>query len=182
MNRYATTAIAGALALGLTACQMAKTVDRAGAIAPADGVKAVAAGPGDGIIPSFPGVELAATLAGNDEIPGPGDMKGNGHATVWADTVRDQLCYFLGVDGIETPTVAHIHQGAPGLAGPQVVVLEALAGKNTEGCVNGSSALVASIADNPETYYVNVHSKAFPDGAIRGQLKKVGHPADLAIF
>lgn len=174
MNRYATAAIAGAFALGLAACQMAKTVDRAGDVSPADGAEAAAFGPGDSTIPSFPGIELAATLAGNDEIPGPGNMKGSGQATVWADTVRDQVCYVLGVAGINTPTAAHIHQGAPGIAGPHVAVLEVSAGNKTEGCVNASSALVANIADNPETYYVNVHSEAFPDGAIRGQLKKVG--------
>lgn len=40
-----------------------------------------------------------------------------------------------------------------------------------QGCVsNVDSDLIDRIAANPNRFYVNVHTIAYPDGAIRGQL------------
>ena len=42
----------------------------------------------------------------------------------------------------------------------------------SDGCINGvDPALVADIAANPEDYYVNIHTDAHPNGAVRGQLE-----------
>jgi hypothetical protein len=41
-------------------------------------------------------------------------------------------------------------------------------------CVEGLDAsLLSSITENRAGYYLNVHTTAYPDGAIRGQLGKV---------
>jgi len=39
-----------------------------------------------------------------------------------------------------------------------------------ENCVIASAELAAAIVANPSDYYVNVHTPAYPGGAIRGQL------------
>jgi len=39
------------------------------------------------------------------------------------------------------------------------------------GCVGDQSRpLLRDIKNNPDQYYVNVHTSDFPDGAVRGQL------------
>jgi hypothetical protein len=76
--------------------------------------------------------------------------------------------------GITTATtVAHIHMGAVGVAGNPVFTLEA-SGPFTSPINYTSPALTASqISDlMANLYYVNIHSTAFPNGEIRGQLIK----------
>lgn len=112
---------------------------------------------------------LAASLSGDAEVPGPGDDDGDGFAGI--DIVGDgRLCADLFVRRLDRVTAAHIHDGATGAAGPIVVTLPAPIFGTSSGCVNADQALVDNIVANPAVFYVNVHTQAFPDGAVRGQL------------
>jgi len=122
---------------------------------------ALAAGPATMTVP----------LTGAAEVPGPGDATGTGSATLMPDTAKGQLCYTLSASGSDTPTMAHIHKGAVGVAGPVVVPLKAPASGPVKECTAVPGEVLAAIVANPADYYVNVHSAAFPKGAMRGQLK-----------
>jgi len=84
-----------------------------------------------------------------------------------------QICYTLCVQHLHgTITAAHIHVAPAGKAGPIVVPLKAPVGGTSSGCVVVKQNLAKAILMHPAAYYVNVHTTAFPAGAVRGQLHK----------
>lgn len=122
--------------------------------------------------PSAPRANLAATLTGLQEVPGPGDPDATGTAEVRVDAGAGQLCWDLYARQIDAATMAHIHRGAAGAAGPPVVTLATPgADGHSEGCVAVEEMLGHQIAVQGHEFYVNVHTAAFPGGALRGQLR-----------
>jgi len=135
---------------------------------------------------------LTALLKGSNEVP-PADPDGMGAAAVTIDTSATpaNVCFDLSVTNIDTPILAHIHKGAAGQApaGNVVVDLAAPTSGASSGCVSGTALhpanggfatadeLLADIIANPANYYVNVHTTAFTNGAIRGQLAPNAAPA-----
>jgi len=122
------------------------------------------------------GRPFSTTLTGAAEVPGPGDPDASGTALITLNQGQGEVCFELSwalIDG--TVTAAHIHVRSATVAGDVVVPLftgAALSGTDTaSGCVSGvSEELIKAIRQNPENYYVNIHSDVFPAGAIRGQL------------
>ena len=113
---------------------------------------------------------LEATLTGEQEVPGPGDKDGRGHAVV--KVFKAKVCYALEVKRIKPATAAHIHLGLRGEAGPIVAELKAPTDGSSSGCVGVSRALSKKLREHPRAYYVNVHNNPYPEGAIRGQLHR----------
>ena len=113
---------------------------------------------------------MSTTLTGSAEAPGPGAAKGAGSAELTFDGDKGQVCYTLTANGTDTPTMAHIHKGAVGVPGPVVVPLTAPTDGSAKGCASIAADLMSAILATPSDYYVNVHTAAFPKGAIRGQL------------
>lgn len=115
------------------------------------------------------GRKLVASLSGRVEVP-PGDLDGVGRFVARVNPGQGRLCYTLTSARIGTRTMAHIHEGAAGVAGPPVVTL--LPDSPRETCMAVDKALAEKLIRNPRGYYVNVHTTDHPQGAIRGQLTK----------
>jgi hypothetical protein len=118
------------------------------------------------------GRPLYTALNGSQEVPGPGDPDGSGTALITLNQGQGQVCWELTAVGIATPTAAHIHEGAQGVAGPVVVTLSPPVGGSSSGCASVDAALIQSIRQNPAMFYVNIHNADYPSGALRGQLYK----------
>jgi hypothetical protein len=108
--------------------------------------------------PPNTGVPLYTTMTGGD---------GSGQLTVVIDPPKGQVCYLMNVTGLDNVTMAHIH-------GPDdrpVVTFQPPADGSSGGCQPIDAALSAAILANPGAYYANIHTRTFPGGAIRGNLK-----------
>ena len=121
---------------------------------------------------------LTTRVSGAEEV-GPegeldvGDSDGAGVATVAVSTSARRVCFELWVHDVVLPAVAaHIHGAPPGVNGSVVVPLRAPDGAGrASGCARRlDRSLVEDLVDDPSSYYVNVHTSDFPDGAVRGQL------------
>ena len=115
---------------------------------------------------------LTANLTGAAEVPGPGKVNASGSAVVRVNAVQRRVCYTVNFRNIPNTTMAHIHAGARGVAGPPVVTLERAGPRAFQGCARVTRQLARDLVDRPRRFYVNVHSAAFPEGAIRGQLRR----------
>lgn len=106
---------------------------------------------------------------------------GSGHATMTLS--GNTLRYQINVSDLSGPaTMAHIHVGQPGVAGPPVYTFKinkVKSGKLAEGEIDLSKPLSKSVsADSLKVLlrdgsaYINVHTAAHPSGEIRGQIVK----------
>ncbi len=113
-----------------------------------------------------------ATLTGDAEVPGPGDPNGSGTVQVTLNPDKGEVCYELSVVNLQEATAAHIHKGEKGVEGPVAVPLDAPKTGAAKGCTKADVVVIEAIIQDPTDYYVNVHTAAFPKGAVRGQLSK----------
>jgi hypothetical protein len=95
-----------------------------------------------------------------------------------------EVCWDLSYSGLTgAPTQAHIHQGDAGTNGPIVIPFLPITGlgpTSATGCAFVNPTLAQQIITVPANFYVEVHTIASPNGAIRGQLAKGPPPAGEA--
>lgn len=108
------------------------------------------------------------------------DSKGPAQVKVFEDGTME-FTFTINNKSDETFTRAHIHKAPAGTNGP--IHWDFLEAGNPVASVTGqpaqlrgvarprAAAVLADLLANPQNYYVNVHSTAFPGGAVRGQLQ-----------
>lgn len=118
---------------------------------------------------------LGANEIGDDGRRNAGDDDGEGSFALSAGATN--ICYGYVVKAIDQPTVAHIHKAKAGKNADPLITLQAPdagdPGLASECLEDVSDAVVDDIIEHPRRYYVNVHTEAYPDGAIRGQLQRL---------
>ena len=113
---------------------------------------------------------VGTSMFGHNETgEGAGD-EASGDFSAELDLANGRMCYMLEVEGLDEVTAAHLHEGAKGKDGPPVVTLALLGDDGEDVCVDVDKELLKKISRRQANYYVNVHTAAFPSGAIRGQL------------
>lgn len=117
---------------------------------------------------------FTATLTGAAEVPNAGDPDATGTATVNIDVTDGQVCYEVAVQKIDRPTGMHIHEGGASESGDVVVPMTTPTASDTTttGCADADVRLLGRIAADPDSFYVNVHTAMYPQGAVRGQLSR----------
>jgi hypothetical protein len=144
--------------------------------------------------PGVSTVRFTATLATAQETPPiqNAESTGSGSSTMDFTITRDasgaisnaSVNFQVNMSGFPASTVvtiAHIHTGATGVAGPIListtvnpgeVVLSGGAGNFTRVAVPVKTTDMDAILANPAGFYFNVHTSLNPAGVMRGQLVK----------
>ncbi|MDQ2881406.1 MAG: CHRD domain-containing protein [Actinomycetota bacterium] len=111
-----------------------------------------------------------------EEVTGGGNQGASGSARVDFDVAHNTVCYALSWKDLRGDvTMAHIHVAPPGQDGPHPIDFFndqhfPGAGSTASGCSTSTPDKMKAVIDHPAGYYVIIHTTAFPDGAIRGQL------------
>ncbi|WP_369386225.1 CHRD domain-containing protein [Streptomyces sp. CG1] len=124
---------------------------------------------------------LVASLRGANEVrvkggPAVGDK--DGAALEFIKVKGNTVSVAATWRGTGRPTLLHIHQGAKGANGDVRIdltkALDHIRGHSVTGSVKvNDSALLRHLANDPGAFYANLHTRAFPGGALRGQLHRV---------
>ena len=129
-----------------------------------------------------PPTVFTVTLRAENEPNGAStsESKGNAQVMVFADGTME-FAFTVNNKSGETFTRAHIHKAPAGANGPihwdfleAGVPVASISDQPSQ--LRGvarprAAAVLADLLANPDKYYVNVHSSAFPGGAVRGQVQ-----------
>ena len=120
----------------------------------------------------FPIRLTADPMTGANEVPASsGDPLGFGRA-IFEIVSSDGICAQFQVNTLSpdsTVILTHIHRGAAGTNGPVVIDFQG----QLSNCADASQSLLNEVIATPEAFYANLHTNRFPNGAIRGQLRRV---------
>ncbi|HEY0625954.1 MAG TPA: CHRD domain-containing protein [Allosphingosinicella sp.] len=101
-----------------------------------------------------------------------GHRYGSGHASAWIERPPYRFCYSLSVAKVDGVTAAHLHRGPATSVGMEVLTLRPPVDGRSDGCLSPGRAILRQIKARPESFYIDIHSAEFPEGAIRGQLQR----------
>ena len=120
---------------------------------------------------------LTTNMTGSQVVnPNGGDPDGTSKLILRVNRVKERICFKLKSSGLGTITGAFIHKGDAGQIARPIITLfnttEAGTGTLT-GCEhNIRSRLIKRLKRKPSDHYADVTTRSYPDGAIRGQLRK----------
>jgi hypothetical protein len=114
----------------------------------------------------------ALQLTGAQVIPGPGDASGSASASVKVG--RNYVTFYVTVGPIDgfIQTIG-IYEGPAGQSGPMVLRLSpsGIGINQLNGTVTADPNLCRLISRSPSSYYIQINTTAYPDGALRSQLQ-----------
>jgi hypothetical protein len=111
-----------------------------------------------------------------DELKDGGDHHGRGVAGLDFDVENERVCYYIQWDGLAGDVTAfHLHHAPRHEDGGHWIDFfndEHFDGDRNRiaDCVHSSRDKIDEVLDNPSEFYLNLHTTAHRDGAIRGQL------------
>ncbi len=122
-----------------------------------------------------------STLTGEAERPAPVATRAQGEATFMVHA--DSISYVVNALDLNGVTAVHLHRGGTEEAGPVIVTLytseagtDFPSGTVTSGAINRDTPLSEGVSFEElrelvrsGTAYINIHTKANPDGELRGQ-------------
>lgn len=114
--------------------------------------------------------DFQGSMAGTEQVSG-GDPDGTGTFKVTIDKATSKVCYELAWQDIDEPNAAHIHIGKPKENGNIMVDLN-LPVNGPKSCLPVDSTSIGHMTSGPTAHYPDLHTPAFPDGAVRGQLQQ----------
>lgn len=118
------------------------------------------------------GRPLTADLSSANEVP-PNGSGASGTAALTLNQGRGEICVDIETSGVTGTVVAgHIHNAPAGVNGPVVVNLGVTSAQFSACISDVDRDLVKAIAQDPASYYVNIHTTTNPPGEVRGQLAK----------
>jgi len=104
--------------------------------------------------------------------PNGGDPDGSAKLTLRVNRAKARLCFKLKTTDLSKVTGAFIHKGTAGeIARPIITLFNHRATGTVEACEhNIRPRLLRRLKRKPDQHYADVTTKAYPDGAVRGQL------------
>ncbi len=113
--------------------------------------------------------ELRGAGPGSDAL----DPEATGSA--WLEIDGSTIRFEIRAANLGKVVATHLHAGPAGVNGPMAHELNpGFVGEHFEGTTVVSADLARAVLANPSQYYVKLHSRKFPGGAIRGQLYPCG--------
>lgn len=119
--------------------------------------------------------QFLVRLSGDEERDG-GDRGGRGVAGLDFDPEHERVCYYINWDRLDGAVTAfHLHNAPRYEDGGHWIDFfndEHFDGDHNTvaNCVRASRHKIHEVLDHPSDFYLNLHTTAHKDGAIRGQL------------
>jgi hypothetical protein len=115
----------------------------------------------------------SVSMSGSQEVPPPpGGQLNSGSASLTGDTATNRLCGTFSWSGGGGLLAAHIHVAQSGE--PETPLAITVAGPSSlspvSGCAIVPGPVMTEMARFPQLFNVELHTTAFPTGAMRGQL------------
>ncbi len=156
---------------------------------------AVASSHGDDVAEPDSFTSMFSITGSPDLVVGGGEPGATSQWDLRLNSDEEIICYDITLTGVTPPyqsaalTATHIHEGAPGVAGPPRVVFQDPQPQDdgtlrSSGCVqgpfvtgvgpesggdHGDGFSLAEIEADPDAYYVDTHTTEYVAGAVRGQ-------------
>ncbi|MDX8048026.1 CHRD domain-containing protein [Lentzea sp. BCCO 10_0798] len=122
------------------------------------------------------GGKLRAFSNGRNEVPVQGGPKvgdPDGQAVTLVRPTATGVDFSLAWVNVDAATLGHVHQGAKGVNGAVKITFFGTAVPNGIFAVSGTAtadkATLDALRQSPQGFYSNIHTAAFPGGAVRGQ-------------